>query len=117
MDLMNCPDFTAEQPRGPAELPQYYCSDAPRYACPLCDGVKIFGPQFPAISTHVKDDSGSESDDSSVVEGYVPRYFRGVAGNDLRYSRMILKKGQGLRIGKGPAKKDAGLNIPCCNIM
>jgi hypothetical protein len=117
MDLMSCPDFTAEQPHGPATLPKYYCSDAPRYGCPLCDGVKIFGPKFPAIAAYVKDDSSSASDNSSIAEGHIPRHFRGMAGNDLRYLRLILKQGHGLRIGKGPAKKDAGLDIPGCQIM
>ena len=37
MDLMTCPDFTDEQPYGPAEMPEYPGRWAPEGECPRCD--------------------------------------------------------------------------------
>lgn len=37
MNLLTCPDFTAEQPYGPAEMPSLTCRWAPRGDCPRCD--------------------------------------------------------------------------------
>jgi hypothetical protein len=115
MNLMTCPDFTSAQPRGPATMPRYYCRDTPRHACPLCDGVKIFGSRFPAAAA--SSSSSASEEESMEIAGRVPRRYRGIAGNDLRYSKLILKRGQGIRVGTGPARKDFGLDIPCCGVM
>jgi hypothetical protein len=117
MNLMTCPDFTSAQPRGPATMPRYYCRDTPRHACPLCDRVQIVGPRYTAVADSSSSSRGSASEASVEIAGRVPQRYRGIAGNDLRYSRLVLKRGQGLRVGLGPAKKDLGLDIPCCGVM
>lgn len=34
---MSCPDFSAEQPFGPAQMPQRLSCYAPEGECPICD--------------------------------------------------------------------------------